>query len=429
MGLPTNKDAEDCTLGAVLLDPPAIDDIEFLEVDDFYSEKNRHVLTAMREIQASGGIIEYVSVVDVLRRKGLLEEVDLAYLLGLMEGTPYASAIVQYATIVKQNSEKRKLLQLANQLRSDITTQDKSVDELVSDVEQGLSRFGLSRVKPGPRNYAEEALEILNDDEERTSYISTGLPALDRIIGGIAGFVIIGGRPSMGKSALVRDILRAQANRRKRVALFSQDQSGTAIYRFEASLRSGVPWDSIKNGSASQREKERWRSAVEELRSFKEVFAVDDYPYNINQLTSRIREAVRWGATMIGVDYLQLVSVPGGKAAEFQANAQHVSKALKHLVQELRVPIIALSQLNRAVELRSNKRPMLADLRETGQIEQDAETVMFVFRQSYYERQESGGAEDVETIAEVIVAKQKDGPTGTARLKFDTHFATFKHLT
>lgn len=427
MTMPISKDAEDAVLGSVLLDPGAIEEIEFLEADDFYSEKNRLVWNAMQGIKGNGGIIEMVSVVEALRQQGKASEVDPAYIMGLMEGTPNSAAILQYADIIRGSREKRRLLDLANRVKHEVTSTDTPVDEVITGLEQDLTMLKVSRVKQGDPNYADEALSIL--DKDSGLYIKTGYPTLDKVIGGLKGFIVIGGRPSMGKSAFLRDLLRAQAHRDKKVALFSQDQPGSDVYRFEASLRSKVPLEKIKNGTANEHEVERWRTVVAGMkRDFKERFAVDDYPYNITQLASRIRAAVRWGATLIGVDYLQLIGVPGGKAVDFQANASHVSKTLKHLAQELRVPIIALAQLNRNVEARANKRPMLSDLRETGQIEQDTDAVMFVFRPSYYERQESGGEEPLEAIAEIIVAKQKDGPTGTVRLKFDTKLVTFRHL-
>ncbi len=422
---PFNADAERAVLGSCLLDNSLVD-LLISEVPEeaFYVEFHRRTYRAIAGVYQDGGDVDLVSVTDRIRHEPHFVAEDMPRLIHLGDSTPTAAHFDTYARIVLSQHRLRKLVQYGNQIRSEATRTGADPDAVLAAAEAGITGLRVDTTNRDPRWYADEALAALDGDGHE--YVKTHYPSYDHLCGGLKGLVIIAGRPSMGKSSLARDFLRNIAARGERVALFSQDQSGSDVYRFEASLRSRVPFWKIRNGRATETEQAAWKKALQEMREdFHHRFVVDDYPYNLDALASRIRAAARWGASVIAVDYMQLISVPGTKVDRLVAANTHVSKTLKHLQRELAIPILALAQLSRSVEARQNKRPLLSDLRETGQIEQDADTVAFVFRESYYEARRTGGRERPIEPAEVIVAKQKDGPIGTVQLAFRGEFLHF----
>jgi replicative DNA helicase len=239
------------------------------------------------------------------------------------------------------------------------------------------------------------------------------------MLGGLKGVVVLAARPSTGKSSLARDILRNLRGKGKKGALLTPDQSGADILRMEASLASGVNLTRIKSRLHTLQEGERWKRQLHAIRdALPAQTVIDDRPLNLPSLTARIRNAIRWGADLVVVDYMQLVDVPGLRASEEYAAVTATSKMVKRLARESGVPILMLAQLNRSSEARSNPRPIMSDLRSSGQIEQDADAIIFLHRPDMV------SGDPIQPI-EVIVAKQKDGPTGMIQLLFKREFSTF----
>jgi replicative DNA helicase len=418
--------AEKELLGCMMIDPIGVEDA-FLSVgvEDWFSEKHRRIASGIRDLMAEGLDVTPVTLIEHLRGRGDLDRAGtLPYIMGLgdtVSSTVYADSS---AALVLDRARRRRLVTFAQETVRRAKDAELPLDEVYGAVERSLGQARGTRDRPLLDDYADEALAVL--DHTLSTYWQSGLPALDRLSGGFKGLTILAARPSMGKSSLMRDILRFNAERAP-VALFTNDQAGSDVLSFEASRRSRVPFHEIKTWAAVPTSQKRWRDALIAVRDeFRESYLIDHRPHNIDALASHIRSAARWGAQLIAVDYLQNVPVPGQSADNLVRSVGLVSQTLKLLTQELSVPILALAQLNRGVENRKDKRPIMSDLRESGQIEQDAEAILFMFREEYYLSRDQGRREDVESWCEIIVAKNKTGPTGTARLIFDSHLATFR---
>jgi replicative DNA helicase len=418
--LPRAPDAEEAVLGALIIDPTNLAAVsERLRPGDFYAEKNRVIFQAMVEMDQAGDTPDLVSLTEHLRKTRSLDKAgSIPYLMGLGDKAPGGSYLAeQFADIVIDKSRLRELVSFSQYVHTRALSGDEA-SAVYADATLKLGDLGYHDSGGGElhQRYADEAEALLED--EAAGYVPTGFVQLDRLMGGVKGFTVLAGRPSQGKSTLARDMLRNAAARGQKVALFTPDQSGGDIYRLEASRLSDVSLAKVRAREANPRELERWRDALRGVReTFHLTFKVDDRPLTLPSLVSRARAAAQWGAELIAVDYLQLVDVPGLRAdGEYHAVTAS-SKAIKRLARELGIPILVLAQLSRAVESRRDPRPMLSDLRSSGQIEQDADTVMFVYRAN-----PSGNP--IEPV-DVILAKQKDGPTGMAQLLLHKAKTTF----
>jgi replicative DNA helicase len=423
MDIPESPDAERAVLGAIFIDQDALGlVIETLRPDHFYGEKNRIIYQAIIDLDQSDNEPDVVSVTEHLRQAGLLDRAgSIPYLMGVMEDNPGAWLIEQHADIVREKARLRSLLQFSQMVKGLVSSGDPS-EEVLNAAEQALANLEADASGSAPlvKMYADEAESIL--DEKMGGYVQTGFYSIDRMMGGLKGVVILAARPSVGKSSLARDIMRNLRKRGKKGALLSPDQSGADILRMEASLASGIGLTKIKGRQYTLEEAERWRLALHHTRdTLPKLTMLDDRPLTLPSLTARFRSAVRWGAELVVVDYMQLVDVPGMKASEEYHAVTAVSKAIKRLTRETGVPALILAQLNRNTEGRSNPRPIMADLRSSGQIEQDADAILFLHRPDY-------GAPDPDVPVDVLIAKQKDGPTGTIQLMFRKAFSTFYGL-
>lgn len=417
-------------LGSVVIDPTGFVLDAFLSVPTaaYWGERNRVIAARIRTMLDTGRDVDLVNLTDELRLAGELERVgSIAYLIGMCESVPTTEHAPGYATTLNDLAARRDLARFAGEALVLARDRTKPLEEVYGAVELGLTKA--TREVGGGSSldaYAAEAERML-EDEDGSVYLSTGLSTFDRLTGGLRGLVIVGARPSMGKSSFARDVLRHQRGLGRKVALFTQDQAASEVFAFEASIRARVPFHALKTKQARPHQVEAWRHASRQLRDeWRDSYLIDDRPHNLHALASRIRAAARWGAELIAVDYLQLIDVPGVKDANMVHTVTTISKALKHLTQELNVPILALAQLSRAVEQRQDKRPMLSDLRESGQIEQDANMTVLLYRPEYYRARAEGREEELESEADLIVAKNKTGPVGTARVLFNGLYATFR---
>lgn len=424
-----SEEAERGLLGAILIDPLGDPRDAFMSTPTaaFWLPRHQTIAARVRTMLDTGIDLDLVTLTDNLRVNGELEQVgSVAYLLGMAEDLLTTEHAHAYATTIQDLWHRRNLAAFGSETIQIARDRTRPLDDAYGLVETKLTSAIRSTDESGNLDaYADEALDVL--EPGGGGYLRTGIHAFDDLTGGMKGLVIVGARPSMGKSSLARDVLRHQHALGKRVALFTQDQSASEVFSFETSIASKVPFHLIQGGKALPEERERWRYANRQLREQRrDSFIVDDRPHNLHALTSKILAAARWGADLVAVDYLQLVDVPGVKDGNMVHTVTMISKALKHLTQELGIPILALAQLSRAVEARSDKRPMLSDLRESGQIEQDANMVVLLYRPEYYQARAEGRAETPESLAELIVAKNKTGPSGTARVVFESHFASFR---
>jgi replicative DNA helicase len=431
-GLPSNTLAERSVLGAILLDGLAFNyAAELLRPDDFYLDSHRKIFRAMRELSQRGTAIDYVTVGELLERADELDAVGgLGYLVTLTEGLPRSINVEHYARIVKDRSIQRMLLSAANQISSDVISGMESGSALLDKAQKLIFEVAEDMVKEGLTSVGEitgpllERIDSLHGQE--ITGLRTGYKELDQLTAGLqpADLVIIAARPSMGKTSLAMNIAENAAMRySKKVAVFSLEMAKVQLVLRMLCSTAHVDAHRMRMGFLSREDIDRLTAAAAEL-SQAAVF-IDDTA-GIDDMTVRAkcrRLRAERGLDLVVVDYLQLM----GSSARFESRnleISAISRGLKSLAKELNVPVIALSQLSRASEQRKgDHRPILSDLRESGSIEQDADVVAFIYRDEVYNRET-----DKKGVAEIIVAKQRNGPTDTIELAFLREFTRFENL-
>ncbi len=433
---PHNLEAEASVLGSALVDNDAIDRVEGLITPDvFYKEAHRKIWRAMEALRGRGEPVDLVTLAEELKKNGELDEVGgITYLVGLSEATPTAAYAEHYARIVAEKAVLRRLIAAAGEAMRLAYDEAGSVEEVIDQA----GRLILDVATHGPRHEFQEMRDLvtkaheriaqLREEGSRSDLISSGFADLDRLIGGLGpgSLSIIAARPSMGKTAFALTIAQNVALRdRVPVAIFSLEMPAIDLVLRLLSSEARVDMNRIRQAQLSDRDYDRLVKAAG--RIYDAPIFIDDTPgLTLMELRSRARRlAAHQNVQMIVVDYMQLMS--GGQSTRNGENRQQeiaaISRGLKSLARELEVPVVALSQLSRAVENRPNKKPMLSDLRESGSIEQDADLVIFIYRDDYYnEHSEKAG------IAEIIVGKQRNGPIGTVELQFHAAHVRFNDL-
>ena len=436
---PNNLEAEQSVLGAILLLNEAINHaIEILAAEDFYRESHRQIFQSMVELTDRGEPVDAITLTDILRNKGLLEQIGgSAYIAELASVVPTASNVPYYARIVREKSVLRSLASIATDIASSAYGMPSDVDAFLDQAEHRIFEIAERRIRPSFHSMKEltkDSLGILERMYQNRDLI-TGVPSgfidLDRITAGFqpSDLVIIAARPSMGKTALALNIASY-------AAMAADPPVGVAFFSLEMSreqlalrmLCSEARVDSARARSGYLGEKDFPRLAGAAARLSEASIYVDDNS-NTTALTlkAKCRRLKRERAKNLGliiVDYLQLMgSAKPGENREKEI--AEISRSLKALAKELQIPVIALSQLNRQVESRENRRPMLADLRESGALEQDADVIAFIYREEMYKGKESKEP----GVAEIIVAKQRNGPTDTAKLTYLSNYTRFENYT
>lgn len=433
---PHNLEAEASVLGSALVDNDAIDRVEGLITPDvFYKEAHRKIWRAMEALRGRGEPVDLVTLAEELKKNSELDEVGgITYLVGLSEATPTAAYAEHYARIVAEKAVLRRLIAAAGEAMRLAYDEAGSVEEVIDQA----GRLILDVATHGPRHEFQEMRDLvtkaheriaqLREEGSRSDLISSGFADLDRLIGGLGpgSLSIIAARPSMGKTAFALTIAQNVALRDGvPVAIFSLEMPALDLVLRMLSSEARVDMNRIRQAQLSDRDYDRLVKAAG--RIYDAPIFIDDTPgLTLMELRSRARRlAAHQNVQLIVVDYMQLMS--GGQSARNGENRQQeiaaISRGLKSLARELEVPVVALSQLSRAVENRPNKKPMLSDLRESGSIEQDADLVIFIYRDDYYnEHSEKAG------IAEIIVGKQRNGPIGTVELQFHAAHVRFNDL-
>ena len=434
---PQALEAEQSVLGGLLLDNRRWDDItELVSPEDFYSRHHRSIFTAIRELYENEYPVDVVTASEWLQKSGKLEEIGgLAYLGFLAKNTPSTANLVSYARIVHERSLLRKLIAGANDIASKAYhPEGSSPNEVLDFAEQRIfdltqnnrrQEGGFVPIK-GLLTEAVDRIEELYHSDEALTGVSSGFKDLDNMTSGLqrADLIIVAGRPSMGKTSLAMNMAENVAVGSKLpVAVFSMEMPGQQLaLRMIASL-GRINAHKVRNGKLGGEDWPRLTSAVG-LLSEAPIFIDDTPALSPLDLRSRARRLIREHGELglIVIDYLQLM-----QAAESQENraieVSNITRSLKVLAKELHVPVIVLSQLNRSLEQRPNKRPVMSDLRESGAIEQDADVILFIYRDEVYneDTQDKG-------VAEIIIGKQRNGPTGTARLTFLGEYTRFENF-
>jgi replicative DNA helicase len=434
--LPHSIEAEQSVLGGVLLSDESWDTVaELVAYSDFYRPDHRLIYRHMAKLADANEPIDPVTVAEALNASGELETAGgFAYLAELAKDTPSASNIRAYATVVRDRSALRHLIQAAQDIADSSYNPDgRSSDELIDEAErkimqiteQGPKAGGPVDVNPLLSRAVERIDELYNSGGDITG-LSTGYSELDRMTSGLqrSDLVIVAGRPSMGKTSFAMNLVEhAVLNQDKPILVFSMEMpSDQLIVRMLSSI-GRIDQTRIRNGKLEQEDWPKLSGAVNKLKDV--PLYIDDTPaLTPTEIRSRARRVARetGGLGMVMVDYMQLMRVAGhseGRTAEIS----EISRNLKAIAKEFDCPMVALSQLNRALEQRPNKRPVNSDLRESGAIEQDADVIMFIYRDEVYNEESPDKG-----VAEVIIGKQRNGPIGTCRLAFIGQYTRFENL-
>lgn len=433
---PHTIEAEQAVLGGLMLAENAWDEVaDLLGEQDFYRHEHRLIFRAVADLMRQRRPADAVTVIDHLRSLGLLDEAGgTEYVLDLAAGAVSAANLRAYAEIVREKALLRKLIEVGTRtLDRAYSPEGRSAREIVEATEQeiyALSEGGERRkVYLDMRQAVTEAFRLIEDraaSGREISGLPTGFHDLDQRTSGLHGgdLIIVAARPSMGKTALALNIAEhaALSESRTPVAIFSMEMSAVQITMRLLSSNGRIDQSRLRNGRLESEDWPRLTAAVH-LLTRAPIF-IDETP-SLSPLELRARARRLKAAHKIGlivVDYLQLMQVPGTRENR-ATEISEISRSLKALAKELDVPVIALSQLNRQLETRQDKRPVMADLRESGAIEQDADLILFIYRDEYYHEETSERG-----IAEIIIGKHRNGPTGTVKLLFRNLYTRFDNL-
>jgi len=430
---PQSIDAEMAVLGSMLLDREAIAQaVEMLEASHFYKEAHRKIFSAILKLFDENKGVDIITLIEELKKSGALDEAGgPAYVTMLSSNVPTAANFLHYAKIVKEKTIRRNLINAATQIISDsydlASETDRVVDkseQLIFDVssKRVVSRFSMLRdvIKSSI-----ETIDNLYQRKENITGLATGFRDLDIKTAGLqkSDLIVIAGRPSMGKSALATCIVEHVGVVEKQpVAFFSLEMAKEQLVQRMLCSHAKVDAHKVRTGFLSQADWPRLVSAAGKLSEA--PIYIDDSPgITVLELRAKARRLkAQFDIKMIVLDYLQLMQGPA-KADSRQQEISEISRSLKALARELNVPLIAISQLSRAVEQRSDHRPQLSDLRESGAIEQDADVVMLLLREEYY-----NPTDENKGVAELIIAKQRNGPVGTINLAFLGEYMRFENM-
>ncbi len=435
---PHALDAELAVLGGIMLDPDALERLEgSLKPEHFYAERHRVIFTAMQDLAGKGQPVDALTIKDYLEQRRQLDTCGgEAYLGELISAIPTAANVNHYGHIVRDRAVLRELLNVCSRVSQNIYEEPgrevgEHLDRAEMDVLAVAERF--SRSRPTFSKMSDLMVEGYHQLEKRYAEkkaitgVPTGFTDLDEITSGLqhSDLVVIAGRPSMGKTAFAMNLARNAAmetEHARAVAVFSLEMSVQQIALRMLASEARVNMKLLRTGRFSA---EDWRKLASHSGALAEspIFVDDTPAISVLELRSKCRRLKReaGGLDLVIIDYLQLMS-GRADAERREQEISEITRSLKGLAKELEVPVIALSQLNRSLESRADKRPMMSDLRESGAIEQDSDVIMFIYRDEVYNRKPEN-----EGLAEIIVAKQRNGPTGTVNLTFLHEYTRFEN--
>jgi replicative DNA helicase len=435
-GIPNYIEAEKMILGSILQEQELIEKVqEVLVVKDFYHINHQYIYEIMLSLFEEDNPIDIISVTGQVQDKNLIDNIPPSYLAELLDTVHSTNGISYYINLVKESSGKRNLHRIAQSIANDAYNSDKDLDEIINQAGEDLAKVSDSQ---GRDDRMRSAMEIVSSTYEKIELISThkgdivGIPTgyseLDRMTSGLnnSDLIIVAARPSVGKTAFALNIAQNVATRsRKNVAIFSLEMDSNQLMMRILCAEGNIDAANLRNGKLTNEEWTKLTMAMGVISN--SPLFIDDTPgISIEEIKKKkCRKLKRErGLSLVLIDYLQLVTVmQSNKSTNRQEEVSIISKSLKALARELNVPIIALSQLSRGVESRQDKRPMMSDIRESGSIEQDADVVAFLYRDDYY-----NSDTEAKNIIEIIISKQRNGPTGIVELAFIKEFNKFVNL-
>ncbi|MEX2235643.1 MAG: replicative DNA helicase [Cyclobacteriaceae bacterium] len=432
---PQARDLEEAVLGALMLEKNALNAVvEFLKPEHFYADAHKEIYQAIIDLFKASEPVDMRTVVNQLRKNAKLELVGGAYVIAELTAKVSSAANIEYhARVIIEMAIKRELIHIASQIHHDAYEDTTDVFELLDKTEQSVFQISDSNLRKNYDNMrnlmarAIQELQVLKDHKDGLTGVPSGFTSLDRITSGWqkSDLVIIAARPGMGKTAFVVSALRnAAVDFKMPVAIFSLEMASVQLVNRMISAEAELEGEKIKKGNLADHE---WAQLVHKTSRLSSApIFIDDTPaLSILELRAKCRRLkAEHNVQLIVIDYLQLMR--GEQGGNREQEIASISRALKGIAKELNVPVLALSQLSRGVETRGgDKRPQLSDLRESGSIEQDADIVMFLYRPEYYKITVDEEGMPTQGMAEVIVAKHRNGSTGTAKLKFIGKFTKF----
>jgi replicative DNA helicase len=430
---PQNIEAEQAILGSLLLERDAWDQVsDFLDSQDFYRPQNQLIYKTILDLHQKNSPIDLITVSNFLQANNELAAAGgTEYLVEILDKTISSANIFSYAKIVKEKSLLRRMIQTSSEIIEKSYEEDfPDISVFVDQAEEKFYRLGETKNAVGlasPMEVVRDSIAKIEDLYKRKAEVTglaTGFTHLDRMTSGLHGgeFTIIAARPSMGKTALSLNLAQHMAMRNgKTVAYFSLEMSKEAVMMRLLASEARINMKDIRSGRISD---SAWPKLITSAGHLSESKLYIDDSSGVSPLEVRSRARrlkAQHGLDIIMIDYLQLMDLKQ-KVESRERAVSEISRSLKALAKELDIPIIALAQLNRGVEGRTEKRPMLSDLRESGSIEQDADVIMLLYREDYYDKDNA----DVHGNAEVIIGKQRNGPTGTVKLKWEAEYGRFR---
>jgi replicative DNA helicase len=436
---PHSIEAEQSVLGGLMIANESWDNVaDLVTEEDFYRAGHQRIFVRMAHLVEAGEPIDVITLAEALKNAGELDSEEVGgfpYLAELAKNTPSAANIRAYAQVVRERSSLRSMIAVANEIAdSGFNPEGRNSDELLDEAERNIMQIAEGRPNQGGpesvngllQGAIERIDELFNSDSNITG-VSTGFDDLDDKTSGLqkSDLIIVAARPSMGKTAFAVNMVEsAVLSNDKPVVVFSMEMPANAIIMRMISAIGRIHMSKVLSGKLDEEDWPKLSAAVSKLKD-RPLFIDDTPALTPTEIRSRIRRIAREHGEigMVMVDYLQLMQVAGtseGRTAEIS----EISRSLKAIAKEFNCPMVALSQLNRSLEQRPNKRPINSDLRESGAIEQDADVIMFIYRDDYYNEESPDKG-----VAEIIIGKQRNGPTGTTRLAFLGHFTRFENLT
>jgi len=435
--LPHNLEAEKCVLGAILINNQAFNQAaEVVDAEDFFRDAHRRIFEKMVGLTDRSEPVDLVTLKDELARSGDLEEVGgPAYISALTDGVPRSANVEYYAKIVKEKSTLRRLIQSANDVLARAYDAEEDADSLLDEAERSIFQIAEHRLRSGFVKVSElvdsgyQLIEQLQQHRGLVTGVPTGFVDLDELTSGFqkSDLIIVAARPSMGKTSFVLNVaMHCGIEAGKTVGIFSLEMSKEQLFLRMLTCDARVDAHRFRGGFLGEQDYQRLVAGFGRLHDAK-VFIDDTPSVGILEMRAKARRLkLEHGLDMLVVDYLQLMQ-GRGRFDNRQQELASISRSLKILAKELQIPIVALSQLSRAPEARGDHRPQLSDLRESGALEQDADVVLFIFREEMYAT-EGEPNPDAEGTAEIIIGKQRNGPTGVVRLAFLKQYTRFENL-
>ena len=429
--------AEQSVLGAVFISPETMTSLaDELVPDDFYKPANKIVFKTMLSLLEKGEPIDATTMISALTNQGDISNIGgINYVVELVNSTPTSKNVEHYAKLVKEKATFRKVIAELSESLSSAYQGDISINEIIEKTEKSILDISNQNVGNGFRNVADildthmQIVETRSQTDGFVTGLSTGFVGLDKITTGLheGNLIILAARPAMGKTALALNIAKHVATmERKPAVIFSLEMGAEELIERMVASEGMIPGYHLKTGNLSTDE---WKRLVHAQNNLYDVpiFVDDTAGIRISDIRSKARKLSQemGGLGIIIIDYLQLIT--GSKRENRQQIVSEISRELKILAKDLRVPVIALSQLSRSVEQRQDKRPMLSDLRESGSIEQDADIVAFLYRDAYYQK-EQADSQEANNVTELILEKNRHGSLGTVKLYFHKEYTKFSSV-